>query len=484
MGELQGTLFPLDFNRSIGIEARRQRITSEAGAVLLRELLHRSGLSQLIAEHLIELRDESRVIHPLSELVLTRLLLDAQGYSTQLAATLLRDDPVLRLAVSTRGGVSPLRPEREDEPAGLASQPTLSRMLDMLATEENLVGLDELLYGSSERLAPARSRRPKERTLDMDSLPIEVHGAQPGSAMNGHFHCRCYHPLVLRSEEGFYLGAWLREGNAHTAEGALDFALPYLKRERQRVRRLWLRIDAGFPSGAFLEALEAEDILYVARLKSNQALARRAAPFLEAYGGEGIEFHELEYQAGRWSHARRLVLVVLPRADRQGELFIEHFFLITNATQPQASAAALLERYRGRGNAEKDFGDWKNALSVRLSSTPRPKSRYRARRLPEPEELPDSFSANEARLLLSLLAANLLEGAMLLLARRTKRTWSREHFRRYVLSVGGRVLIHSRRVILAIDAARAPLWNLLWEELVQRYPARGSPPARALPTPA
>jgi hypothetical protein len=484
MGEGQATLFPLEFNRSVVVEARRQRITADAGAVLLRELLHRSGLSELIGEHLVELRDESRLIHPLAELVLTRLLLDAQGYSTQLAATLLREDPAFRLAVSRRRGVSPLRSRNENEPNGLASQPTLSRMLDMLATEENLEGLDQVLYASSERLAAPRGRQPRERTLDLDSLPIEVHGAQPGSAMNGHFRCRCYHPLVLRSEEGFYLGAWLREGNAHTAEGALDFALPYLRRERQRARQLWLRIDAGFPGGEFLEALEREGILYVARLKSNSVLARRAASFLAAHAGEDIEFHELEHQAKRWSHARRLVLVIVPRADPQGELFSEHFFLITNATREQASASVLLERYRGRGEAEKDFGDWKNALSVRLSSTPRPKSHYRARRLPEPEELPDSFGANAARLLLSLLAANLLQGAMLLLARRTKRAWSREHFRRFLLSVAGRVLIHGRRIILAIDAARAPLWSLLWQELVELYPARGSPPREALPIPA
>jgi Transposase DDE domain group 1 len=32
--------------------------------------------------------------------------------------------------------------------------------------------------------------------LDMDSSVSETHGAQEGTAYNGHFRCTCYHPLV------------------------------------------------------------------------------------------------------------------------------------------------------------------------------------------------------------------------------------------------------------------------------------------------
>ncbi len=37
--------FTSGFNRSLSIEARPERLTSDAGAVLLREILERSGIS-------------------------------------------------------------------------------------------------------------------------------------------------------------------------------------------------------------------------------------------------------------------------------------------------------------------------------------------------------------------------------------------------------------------------------------------------------
>ena len=44
MGEAQGTLFEPEFNRSIKVRTFDQKITSHAGAVLLREADHQLGL--------------------------------------------------------------------------------------------------------------------------------------------------------------------------------------------------------------------------------------------------------------------------------------------------------------------------------------------------------------------------------------------------------------------------------------------------------
>src|SRR5690606_37367572 len=107
---------------------------------------------------------------------------------------------------------------------------------------------------------------------------------------------------------------------------------------------------------------------------------------------------------GTWEKARRVVLVVQEQAGEQGHLFLEHFFLLTNAPPEAVSAEALLRRYRRRGRAEKDFGDWKSALQLRLSSSPRPKTHYRGVRLREQGPVRDSFAVNEAWLLLNLHA--------------------------------------------------------------------------------
>src|SRR5690606_35016331 len=94
-----------------------------------------------------------------------------------------------------------------------------------------------------------------EITVDLDSVPHEVHGHQPGTAYNAHYHARCFHPVVASIDGRYFLGGQLRAGNAHTAAGSLDFVLPILHWLRTFIPRVWLRADAGFPAPAFLCAL-------------------------------------------------------------------------------------------------------------------------------------------------------------------------------------------------------------------------------------
>ncbi len=489
MGEEQGTLFRLDFNRSVRVEARPERLTSDAGAVLLRSLLGRLGFPALVRRHLQDLRNAGRVRHDFLELVLTQVLLLAQGWTDQRDADLLRADPALRLAVSRRRGTAPVRGGAAGAASGLASQPTFSRLLAMLAGLRNRRGLSALLRAGAERRRGRHAPRLAEVTLDLDSLPVEVHGLQPGSAWNGHYGYRCYHPLVLRWELGDFLAAELREGNAHTAHGALAFVIPAVLWARTQAERVWLRMDAGFPENELLATLEDEGVRYVARLRGNARLGKLAAPYLRRPPGhppaEGrVWTHELVYSAARWDRSRRVVLVVLERSDEQGELFLDHFFLLTNASAQEVDGPALLERYRARGEAERDFGDWKSTLALALSSAPRPKQHYRGRTIATPEPQTDSFGANEARLLLSLVAANLLRAGAELASADERHVMTRQRFRQLVLKAAGRVLLHGRRITLVIEAARAHVWQRFWRELNRRHPARGSPATLALPTPA
>jgi hypothetical protein len=490
MGDSQGTLFPLEFNRSIHLEARPECVSGESGSLLMRELMDRLGYPRLFARHLRDPRDVARVKHPFQELLRTAVLMLAQGWSDQSDVKLLREDPALRLAVSSRRGQRPLRAAVHREPEGLCSQPTLSRLAQDLGMPENVRGLGSvLLDAAEERRGPHPGQRYRETTLDLDSLPREVFGHQPGSAWNGHYRMRCYHPILVRSEWGDYLGAKLRPGNVHTADGGLAFVLPILRRAQNWAQQVWLRADAGFPEPELLETLEDEGFLYVARLKTNAALERLAAPLLALprspvlAGQERVWTHEMTYRAGSWTRPRRVVLVVVERSREQGELFLDHFFLLSNASVA-ISGDALLERYRKRGGAEKDFGDWNQALDVALSSAPRPKTHYRGREIEAPYDEPDSFAANEARLLLSLAVANLLHAGAELLASDEGGRMSRERFRQLLLKVSGRALLGAHRIRFVIDAARAALWRRFARRLNQVYPARGSPRTRTLPTPA
>lgn len=485
MGEVQATLFQPDFNRSIHVEARPERLSADAGTLLLRSLMDRLGLPRLLGRHLRDPRDPSRITHPWLELLRTEILLKCQGWSEHTDATLLRHDPLFRVAVSGRRGDSPLRPAPGRTPEGLSSQPTLSRLLEDLSSDENRSGLGAVLLSMAKRRLGSSAT--SSLVLDLDSLPIEVHGHQPGSAYNGHYRVRCYHPLVLRCEQGDFLAGRLREGNAHTATGGLDFILPPLRHLKRLAWQLWLRVDAGFPAEDFLSALEAEDVRYMARIRSNTTLERLAAPFLSRPAGrppkEGrLWIHELRYRAGTWSRARRVVLVVLERPGEQQHLFLDHFFLVTNAPSEEMDGMALLERYRERGTAEKDFGAWQNALSLKLSSSPRPKRHYRGRKLRQGYVPHDSFATNEVRLLMSLLSANLLHAGAELLGRATREKLGRERFRTLLLKTAARVLLGNRKVTVVIDSVRARLWTSFWQQMERMYPARASPPLQALPT--
>ena len=94
----------MEFNGSIRIDARAERLSTNGGAVLLREYAERTGLLDWLDDHLVDVRDQDKITHPFRELFTTMLLLHAQGWEDQDDADLLRNDPALRLSVSTRRG--------------------------------------------------------------------------------------------------------------------------------------------------------------------------------------------------------------------------------------------------------------------------------------------------------------------------------------------------------------------------------------------
>jgi hypothetical protein len=471
-------LFRAEFNGSLRIEARAERLTSEAGAVFLREVIERLGMSGWMTRRLADTRDPELITHPLSELLNTSLLLLGQGWRDQDDADTLRNDAVFRLAVSERRGVTPLetRP-REDHrllsknppvPDGLASQPTLSRLVRMLSTEGNRGVLrGALLECAARRIRATRGgHRHRYLTIDIDSLPIDVHGHQPGSEHNGHYHRRIYHPLIASiAETGDLIDAKLREGNAHTAAGSVEFIGELLDRvERKLCQVAAVRMDAGFPEEHLLHALEERRTPYVARVRNNAVLDHMAQPYLRRPVGRPPAeprtwTYETTYRAQKWSRERRVVLVVLERAD---ELFLHHFWLITNWTSEQMDGTALLEMYRQRGTAEGHMGELMDVLDPALSSAPRQKSHYRgvepARRFPPG----DSFAHNEVLLLLNVLAYDIVHATRVMIEAATHEGWSLRRVRERVLRVAARVLVHGRRATLVIGESAAILWQALW----------------------
>jgi hypothetical protein len=455
--------FITSFNASLFVDARPERLTGDAGAVLVREVIERTGIIAWMTARLHDPRQPHLVTYPLAELLRTMLVLFAQGWRDQDDADGLRLDPAMRCAVAGARGTTPLA-----EGAHLASQPTLSRLLDILTLEANQPVLRQALAElAARRLRAERGGRPLRRlTIDVDGLPVEVHGTQPGSAWNGHYQQRMYHPIIAcAAETGDMLDARLRPGNAHTAEGALNFVLDLVDRlEGTMCQVALVRMDAGFPEERLLSGLEARGTPYVARIRNNRVLDRMAAPHLRRPPGRPpaeprVWCHEMDYRAGAWSRARRVVLVVL---ERPGDLLLDHFWLLTSISAAAVSGEALLAHYRQRGSAEGHFGELMDVLAPALSSTQRTKRHYRGNPLPALPTSLDAVARNEALLLLHLMAYELMHAGRRMMEIATRTGWSLRRFRERVLRVGGRVLLHARRITLVIAETAAQHWAALW----------------------
>jgi hypothetical protein len=362
----------LEFNRSVRVSASAQRLSSDAGALLLRELDERVGFTRELAARLLDPRDPRFTDYSLAELIRARLFLVALGWGDQNDANLLREDPAFCVAVAEQRGQGAI--DRV-----LASQSTQSRLIDTLALRPNRRELRWALTDLALRVHALTHGGPLTRfTLDLDSTDKETHGEQEGANRNGHYGHRCYHPLVaFVGETGDLVGAWLRRGNVSSQKGAAAFAKGLLDRLDGKLGHLAaVRADAAFATPSLMRMLEKRLVKYVFRLKSNATLARLAQPYLKRPVGrppkdEVREWHyELQYGAKSWRQKRRVVLVVVddPNDRFMGMPQPRHFFLVTNFSRVSMPGPRLTDFYRQRGTSEVWIGELKNEVLPSLSS--------------------------------------------------------------------------------------------------------------------
>ncbi len=67
MGERQPTLFSMDFNRTIKVEARPERLTAEAGVLLQREVIKRLDILDWMVQRIDDPRNQELITHPMEE---------------------------------------------------------------------------------------------------------------------------------------------------------------------------------------------------------------------------------------------------------------------------------------------------------------------------------------------------------------------------------------------------------------------------------
>jgi hypothetical protein len=241
----------------------------------------------------------------------------------------------------------------------------------MLAEEENFRGLAQLnreLIGRGEAGDSAY-----RAVLDMDSTEIPVYGQQEQSAYNGHFEATCYRPLLLFNREGECLGAKLRPGNVHSADGWEELLLPETERQQTLGKEVVFRADATFAKPEVHEALEELDVEYAIRIPANEDLERHVAESLPRPVGRPshkpvVRYKSFLYRAESWKTARHVVAKV---EFHWGELFPRVGFIVTN---PETDSRAVVRLYNKRGTAEvaaATIKESKQAVKMARLSCPR-----------------------------------------------------------------------------------------------------------------
>ncbi len=349
----------LDFHPKfpIDIDFSAEHISSDGGAVLLRQAEERLGLCKLIAGLVPDERDQSRVIHSRDDQVLQRVIQIALGYADQNDAKYLREDPLLKAAC-----------DRAPSEAHLSSQPTLCRFENAVPLAHLEAMQWKLFLTWIETLDDNR----REVTIDIDSSAFEGHGQQQELSFNTYHGGHILHPLLLFDDEtGQLITVILRPGRVHDATDAKD----WLERIITAVKVLHrpdcsvvVRADAGFASPAIYRCLEHLDdtfgqVGYLIGLRGNSKLFDTIEPALQSARELRKErcqparvFIDFMYQAGSWKRSRHVVgkaeVTMLGDNPR---------FVVTNLDE--FPPRLLYEMaYCGRGRCERHIGEFKGGL--------------------------------------------------------------------------------------------------------------------------
>lgn len=449
MGERQPTVSRFSFNRSILLAGTDEDLSSSAGLLLVRELDERWRIIDRLAEMLVDDRCEGRIQWSMESLLRARMFAITAGYSSQRDVALLKSDPVVCLTTSDRKGCSPLLESAQP------SQSTLARMHRQLGCVENRLALSNSVIDLAVHvIREAANAGAGPHTIDIDAMPVPVHGEQPGSTWNGYYGERCYNPLMaVHGETGTMLAAELRPGTTPSAKEAIAFLMPIIARfERDLGCKVRVRGDSGFANRKLLDALDERGTRYVFRMPSNSRLDKLAEPYLEPSSGPRPSelqetLHSLEYSSRNWRTVRRIILVV---REEPGQLFRERFYLVTNDWR--SSPRTILEHYRQRGTSESRFGELKSRLEPKLSCTSTKGKRERE----------EAWHANGGTFQLYMLADGLLHALRWLAPAQLSSDGESmprlQRVQRFLIDVAARVTRSARRMHVHIAETANAMW--------------------------
>jgi len=339
-------------------------ISSDGGALLLREVDRRFGITSGLAGCFTDHRREDLIEHSVLELLRQRIYGIALGYEDLNDHDDLMRDPLLGLVLEKRDPDGKERRRSFDRGKALASSSTLNRLELTSAYVEaknrywKIVHHPEKIEDLLIRLfLDSYEMLPEEIVLDFDATDDPLHGYQEGRFFHGYYRCYCYLPLYVTCGDRLLVSR-LRTSDRDQSADATEILAHLVERIRERwpCVRIVVRADSGFAREELMSWCEANGVFYVLGLAKNMRLQKKIGKELV----EAQELYEDTKHAARifthfmyrtrksWSCSRR----VIAKAEHL-EKGSNPRFIVTNLPEEYATAKALYEDvYCARGDME------------------------------------------------------------------------------------------------------------------------------------
>lgn len=421
-------------------------ISSDGGAVLLRQTDHRLDLLPRLAQCFLDGRDPDRVQHSVQEMISQRVYRLALGYEDINDHEQLRSDPLFSVLAG-----------REELEKPLAGKSTLNRLELGDGREDRYKkitfwkqGIDELLV---EVFIESQERTPEQIVLDVDTTDLPLHGQQEGRFFHGYYDSYCYLPLFIFCGE-HVLCARLRQSHHDAYAGSLV----EIQRIVKQIRAAWpevkiiLRGDCGFCRNELMSWCEGNGVEYVLGLARNPRLRRiiggemwEAAEQWKTTGQPARVFSEFSYRAkktknGGWERERRVVAKAEHLEGKENPRFI----VTSLSNAPWAAQALYEELYCARGDMENRIKEQLSLFADRVSA--------------------ETMRANQLRLYFSVMAYVLMSGLRRLGLKATELAQAQvSTIRIKLLKIGARVRVTVRKVWISM-ASSYP-WQGLYQQV-------------------
>src|SRR6266481_3796115 len=297
-------------------------LSTDAGALLLRQVDINLGLTVELAQCFYDQRNPVWVDHSVEELLRQRIFGTALGYEDINDHQRLRLDPLLAAACGKTDPMGEQRVLPQHRGIALASPATLNRL--ELSNNKNSrchklphdpAKIEACLLEMGVRCLPKHAR---EVVLDLDAMGHRLHGLQEGRHFNAYYDDYCYLPLYAFVGD-FPLWAQLRTADHDAAQGVVPALEKMVAAIRKRCRkaRIIVRGDSGFGREEIMAWCEGQrEVYYCLGLAKNSILIEKLGLTLAwararrcLSGASSLrEFTEFEYQTQKsWSRARRVI---------------------------------------------------------------------------------------------------------------------------------------------------------------------------------